>query len=55
MLTVPLSCLLGLEKRAEQAAAARELLRECEAMETEIAILKNKRTAAEVSFLSCSH
>ena len=36
-------------KRADEAAKARELLRECEAMETEIALLKNKRTPAEVS------
>jgi len=39
----------GLLKRTEEAAKAREVLRECEAMETEIALLKNKRTPAEVS------
>ena len=38
----------GLLKRADEAEKARELLRECEAMETEIALLKNKRTPAEV-------
>lgn len=41
----------GLLKHADEAEKARELLRECEAMETEIALLKNKRTPAEVGSL----
>lgn len=40
---------VGLLLRAEEAAKARAVLAECEAMETEIALLKNKRTATEVS------
>jgi hypothetical protein len=38
----------GLQQTEEEALVAAELLRECEAMETEIAMLKNKRSPTEV-------
>jgi hypothetical protein len=37
-----------MRKRREEAEYASRLARECEAMETEIAMLKNKRTPTEV-------
>lgn len=39
----------GLQKTEGDAVKAANLMRECESMETEIAMLKNKRSAAEVS------
>lgn len=44
--------LAGLQLRFEEASVAAQLLHECEAMETEIAMLKNKRSPVEVRSLS---
>lgn len=43
-----LSASTGLQQTEQDAMAAANLLRECEAMEAEIAMLKNKRSATEV-------
>lgn len=40
---------LAMRKRREEAEYAARLSKECEAMETEIAMLKNKRSPTEVS------
>jgi len=40
----------AMRKRREEAELAAKLSKECEAMETEIAMLKNKRSPTEVSF-----
>lgn len=37
-----------LNRKTQQAELADQLMRECEAMETEIAMLKNKRSPSEV-------
>lgn len=44
-----------LNRKTQQAELADRLMRECEAMETEIAMLKNKRSQSEVRCPGCRH